>query len=61
VAVVEVQRFWARYKQLGCDKNSNLGKKGLENPQLTQDSFVKNVIFLRKILKITKFNRLLKF
>ena len=44
MAVVEVQRFWARYKQLGCDKNSNLSRNALGRPELTQDTFVKNVI-----------------
>jgi hypothetical protein len=43
VAVVEVQRFWTRFKQLGCDKNGNLPKKAIEKGELNQDPFVKNV------------------
>lgn len=43
MAVVEVQRFWYRFKQLGCDKSGNLPKKIIEKNELSQDLFVKNV------------------
>ncbi len=49
MAVVEVQRFWSRFKQLGCDKNANLPKKVLEKGELSQDAFVKNVSILIQI------------
>ena len=45
MAVVEVQRFWARFKQLGCDKNGNLSKKLIDKGELSQDLFVRNVNF----------------
>jgi hypothetical protein len=43
VAVVEVERLWFRFKQLGADKNGYISKKLLEKGELGQDAFVKNV------------------
>jgi hypothetical protein len=44
VAVVEVQRLWSRFKQLGCDKKGYLQKKVIDSGELSQDVFMKNVI-----------------
>lgn len=45
VAVVEVERFWTRYKQLGCNKQGNLQPSTIEKGELNSDLFVKNVSF----------------
>lgn len=44
MAIVEVQRFWFRFKQLGCDKKANLSKKVMEKGELAQDPFIKNIV-----------------
>ena len=43
MAVVEVERLWNRFKQLGPDKNGNIPQKVLDKSDLFQDTFVKNV------------------
>jgi hypothetical protein len=40
VAVVEVQRFWARFEQLGCDQNGNLPMKAIKKSDLGEDTFI---------------------
>ncbi|CAH1793636.1 unnamed protein product, partial [Owenia fusiformis] len=44
LAIVEVERLWLRFKQLGCDKYGTLPGSKLNEPQLTQDPFFKNVL-----------------
>lgn len=43
VAVVEVQRMWHRFRQLGCDKKGYLSKKMIESDDISNDVFLKNV------------------
>jgi hypothetical protein len=45
VAVVEVERYWFRFRQLGADKNGFLPAKVMEKGEITQDIFVKNVLY----------------
>jgi hypothetical protein len=45
VAVVEVQRYWARFKQLGSDRYCNIPKGILERGELGLNPFTKNVQF----------------
>lgn len=45
VAVVEVQRLWTRFKQLGSDKKGYLPKKVIESDDLSQDVFIRNVVY----------------
>ena len=45
VAVVEVQRLWTRFKQLGSDKKGYLPKKIIESDDLSQDVFIRNVVY----------------
>jgi len=45
VAVVEVQRYWARFKQLGSDRYCNIPRGILDRSELGQNPFTKNVRF----------------
>ena len=45
MAVVEVERYWFRFRQLGADKNGFLPAKVMEKGEITQDIFVKNVLY----------------
>ena len=42
VAVVEVQRYWFRFKQLGCSKNGTIPASILEK-EFEGNAFSKNV------------------
>ena len=44
MAVVEVQRYWNRFQQLGCSKTGFLSIKDVEESS-EYDLFVKNVIY----------------
>lgn len=52
MAVVEVQRFWVRFKQLNCDDKGFLSKKQIEKGELSRDIFTKNVIKIINYLKL---------
>jgi hypothetical protein len=54
VAVVEVQRYWNRFKQLGCSQIGLLSVKDIEE-STEYDLFVKNVTFLENIIKFSTF------
>lgn len=43
MAVVEVQRYWNRFKQLGCDKNGFISASVLEKGELNSDVMIRNV------------------
>lgn len=43
MAVVEVERMWFKFRQLGADKNGFLPAKVVEKGDFNQDIFVKNV------------------
>lgn len=43
MAVVEVQRYWMRFKQLGCDRNGFISSAGLEKGDLNSDVIIRNV------------------
>lgn len=43
MAVVEVQRYWNRFRQLGCDKKGFLDASIIEESS-EYDLFVKNVL-----------------
>ncbi|CAF0728665.1 unnamed protein product [Brachionus calyciflorus] len=44
LAVVEVQRLWIRFNQLGCDAKGYLPKRQIERGELSRDIFMKNII-----------------
>ena len=46
MAVVEVQRLWIRFNQLGCDAKGYLPKRQIERGELSRDIFMKNVNFI---------------
>ena len=44
VAVVEVERLWFRFRQMGADKNGFVPAKVLDKGELSQDIFAKNIL-----------------
>ena len=43
VAIVEVERLWHRFQQLGCTEEGELRPDVLDRPPASTDIFVKNV------------------
>jgi len=43
VAIVEVDRLWIRFQQLGCNANGVLDREVLRRPPASSDIFAKNV------------------
>ena len=44
VAIVEVERLWFRFHQLGCNEEGILTAEIFRDPVIAQDVFMKNVI-----------------
>jgi hypothetical protein len=45
VSIIEVQRAWFRFQQLGGTKLGYLEKSALEREELNKDILIKNVFF----------------
>lgn len=43
MAVVEVERLWMRFQQLGCTENGVLPRQAIERPGLKDDLLATNV------------------
>ena len=43
VTIVEVERLWLRFQQLGCDKDGTLTTDALQQPGMVDDVFMRNV------------------
>lgn len=50
VAVVEVQRYWNRFVQLGGNSLGVIDLPALDSGELTQDVIIKNVNFINNFL-----------
>ena len=55
VAIVEVERLWFRFQQLGCNEEGILTAEIFRDPVIAQDVFMKNVIsFLKHLYLVVR-------
>ena len=43
MSVLEVERLWSRFRQMGCNEDGFLSENAMTQPELTDNIFMKNV------------------